>query len=85
MARPYWSGQISLSLVSFAVEIYPASTSAPAFQFHQIDRKTGQRIHYQNVAADHDEQDHDGEERHAVEKSDIVKGYEYAEGQVRHP
>src|ERR1700728_2983832 len=80
MARPYWSGQISLSLVSFAVEIYPASTSAPAFQFHQIDRKTGQRIHYQNVAADHDEQDHDGEERHVVEKSNIVKGYEYAKG-----
>ena len=80
MARPYWSGQISLSLVSFAVEIYPASTSVPAFQFHQIDRKTGQRIHYQNVAADHDEQDHDGEERHVVEKSNIVKGYEYAKG-----
>src|ERR1700684_2105199 len=80
MARPYWSGQISLSLVSFAVEIYPASTTVPAFQFHQIDRKTGQRIHYQNVAADHDEQDHDGEERHGVEKSNIVKVYEYAQG-----
>src|ERR1700760_1373358 len=57
MARPYWSGQISLSLVSFAVEIYPATTSARPFQFHQIDRATGQRIHYQNVAADGDEQE----------------------------
>ena len=57
MARPYWSGQISLSLVSFAVEIYPASTSARPFQFHQIDRATGQRIHYQNVVADGDDQE----------------------------
>jgi DNA end-binding protein Ku len=57
MARPYWSGQISLSLVSFAVEMYPATTSARQFQFHQIDRATGQRIHYQNVVADGDEQE----------------------------
>ena len=57
MARPYWSGQISLSLVSFAVEIYPATTATRGFQFHQIDRATGQRIHYQNVVADGDEQE----------------------------
>jgi DNA end-binding protein Ku len=101
MARPYWIGQISLSLVSFAVEIYPAVTSARPFQFHQIDRATGERIHYQNVAADGDEEDDSGTERkrkglhiaskghggadhdvdkHVVEKSDIVKGYEYQKG-----
>jgi DNA end-binding protein Ku len=102
MARPYWTGQISLSLVSFAVEIYPAVTSARPFQFHQIDRATGERIHYQNVAADGDEAEesgagrkrgtlhiaakghgaaaHDGEDQHVVEKSDIVKGYEYEKG-----
>jgi len=103
MARPYWSGQISLSLVSFEVEIYPASTSTRPFQFHQIDRTTGQRIHYQNVVHDDDGQEddagerraglhvaakghkaaagsHDEEEQHAVEKSDIVKGYEYEKG-----
>jgi len=76
MARPYWSGQISLSLVSFPVEVYPATNPARHFQFHQIDRATGERIHHQNVAADGDEQD----DRHAVEKSDIVKGYEYEKG-----
>jgi DNA end-binding protein Ku len=96
MARPYWSGQISLSLVSFAVEIYPATTSARQFQFHQIDRATGQRIHYQNVAADGDEgEDGDthhkpgalhvaakghGDDQHVVDKSEIVKGYEYEKG-----
>ena len=78
MARPYWSGQISLSLVSFAVEIYPASTSARPFQFHQIDRTTGQRIHYQNVV--HDGEEQDDHEQHTVEKSEIVKGYEYEKG-----
>ena len=96
MARPYWSGQISLSLVSFAVEIYPAITSARQFQFHQIDRATGQRIHYQNVVADGDEREehdahhkagrlhvaaaHNEEEPHVVDKSEIVKGYEYEKG-----
>ncbi len=95
MARPYWTGQISLSLVSFAVEIYPAVTSGRPFQFHQIDRKTGERIHYQNVAdGDEDDSgaggkgkglhiakghDHD-DDKHVVEKSDIVKGYEYEKG-----
>src|SRR5580658_1242357 len=79
MARPYWSGQISISLVSFPVEIYPASNSARPFQFHQIDRETGQRIHHQNVASNHEDDD-DGEDRHAVDKSDIVKGYEYEKG-----
>src|SRR6201992_3530639 len=82
MARPYWSGQISISLVSFAVEIYPASTSTRPFQFHQIDRSTGQRVHYKTAAADSEE--HDGsdnaDDRHTVEKSDIVKGYEYEKG-----
>ena len=100
MARPYWSGQISLSLVSFAVEIYPAITSARQFQFHQIDRATGQRIHYQNVVAEGDEEEdhdpnhkpgrlhvaakgheaHDEEEPHVVDKSEIVKGFEYEKG-----
>jgi DNA end-binding protein Ku len=79
MARPYWSGQISISLVSFPVEIYPASNSARPFQFHQLDRETGQRIHHQNVASSQEDHD-DGEDRHAVEKSDIVKGYEYEKG-----
>jgi DNA end-binding protein Ku len=87
MARPYWSGQISLSLVSFAVEIYPASNSARAFQFHQIDRATGQRIHHQNVVADGDDEEsgslhiaRKGPKSHAVEKSEMVKGYEYEKG-----
>jgi DNA end-binding protein Ku len=65
--RPTWSGSIQISLVSFAVKIFPATNPARQVEFHQIDRKTHQRIHHQNV-------DSHGE----VKQADIVKGYEYA-------
>ncbi len=92
MARPYWSGQISLSLVSFAVEIYPATTTARQFQFHQIDRATGQRIHYQNVVADGDEREENnhkasrlhvaarGHEAHDEEEPHVVDKSEIVKG-----
>lgn len=38
-------------------------------EFHQIDRKTHERVHHQNV-----------DERGEVERADIVKGFEYAKG-----
>ncbi len=69
MARPTWSGQIQISLVSIGVKIFPASNSARQVEFHQIDRETGQRVHHQNVA-----------EGDSVEQKDIVKGFEYAKG-----
>jgi DNA end-binding protein Ku len=72
MARPYWQGSIQISLVSAQVSIFPASNSARAIEFHQIDRETGERVHHQNVTSAAD-----GEDTHAVEKHDIVKGYEY--------
>ena len=69
-------------------------TTVRPFQFHQIDRSTGQRIHYQNVVADGDAQEDsaahhagphavaakDHDDQHAVEKSEIAKGYEYEKG-----
>jgi DNA end-binding protein Ku len=69
MARPTWSGSIQISLVSIAVKIFPATNPARQVEFHQIDRETGKRVHHQNVA--------DGE---AVDKADVVKGFEYAKG-----
>jgi DNA end-binding protein Ku len=69
MARPTWSGSIQISLVSIAVKIFPATNPARQVEFHQIDRKTGRRVHHQNV-----------DEEGAVEKSDVVKGFEYAKG-----
>ncbi|KAA6461174.1 Ku protein [Acidobacteria bacterium AB60] len=71
MARPYWSGQIQISLVSFGVKLFPATEAKSEIHFHQISRKTGERVRHQNVS--------DGEE--PVEKGDIVKGYEYSKGE----
>jgi DNA end-binding protein Ku len=68
--RPYWSGQLKLSLVSFGIQLFPATESESGVAFHQIDRTSGQRIHHLNVV-DHDE---------PVDDSDIVKGYEYSKG-----
>jgi DNA end-binding protein Ku len=67
--RPTWSGSIQISLVSIAVKIFPATNPGKQVEFHQIDRKTHKRVHHRNV-------DEAGE----VEKSDIVKGFEYAKG-----
>jgi DNA end-binding protein Ku len=70
MARPTWQGQIQISLVSFGVSVVPASTSARQIAFHDVDRKTGERIHHRKVA--------DGDE--SIETEDVAKGYEYEKG-----
>jgi DNA end-binding protein Ku len=75
MARPYWQGSIQISLVSAQVSLFPASNSARAVEFHQIDRVTGERVHHQSVVPASDEED-----ARPVEKHDIVKGYEYEKG-----
>jgi DNA end-binding protein Ku len=69
--RPYWSGQIQISLVSFGVNLFTATESKSDIRFHQISRRTGERIRHQKVSA----------EEGPVENADIVKGYEYAKGQ----
>jgi len=75
MPRPFWSGQIQISLVSFGVSLFPAVEVKSEIHFHQISRKTGERIHHQKVTGD------DGSDGSAVEKDDIVKGYEYRKGE----
>lgn len=66
--RPIWKGQIRLSLVSIPVELFSATSSAGSVSFHQIDRNSGQRIHYEKVA--------DGVG--PVSAEDIVRGFEVA-------
>jgi DNA end-binding protein Ku len=51
MARPLWSGTIQISLVGFAVEIYPATSTARPISFHEIDRNTLSRVRRQNMSA----------------------------------
>jgi DNA end-binding protein Ku len=71
MARPYWSGQIQISLVSFGVKLFPATEAKSEIRFHQLNRKTGERIKHQKVSGDEE----------PVERTDIVKGYEYRKGE----
>lgn len=72
MPRPFWSGHIQISLVSFGVKLFPAVEAKSEIRFHQINRKTGERVRHQNVSASDEE---------PVENEDIVKGYEYSKGE----
>ena len=80
MARPYWSGRIQVSLVSFGVQLFVATESKNQISFHQISRSTGERIRHQKVlqsAVDSGEETPGA----AVAKDEIVKGYEYRKGE----
>ncbi len=85
MARPYWSGQVQISLVAFGVKLFVATESKSEIRFHQISRKTGERVKYQKVSASAaEQQEATGEDTPAaarVQQSDIVKGYEYRKGE----
>jgi len=67
----YWQGQIRLALVSIPVEIYPATRSGAAIQFHQIHAPSGKRVRYEKVVPG----------LGPVDKDDIQKGYELAKGE----
>jgi DNA end-binding protein Ku len=46
--RAYWKGYLKLSLVTCPVALYPASSQSEKTHFHQINRKTGNRLRQQN-------------------------------------
>ena len=69
--RAYWKGYLKLSLVSCPVALYPASSEREKISFHQINKKTGNRIKYRKV---------DAETGDEVELSEIIKGYEVDKG-----
>lgn len=79
MARPYWSGQFQISLVSFGVSLYVATESKSQISFHQISRSTGERVRHQKVLQSAVDSGSD-EAGSVVEKDEIVKGYEYSKG-----
>jgi DNA end-binding protein Ku len=70
MPRPFWSGQIQISLVSFGIKLFPATEAKSEIHFHQLSRKSGERIKHQKVSGDEE----------PVDNADIVKGYEYRKG-----
>ena len=69
-ARPIWRGQIRLALVSIPVELYSATKSGAAIQFHQVHEPTGTRIKYEKVVPGVG----------PVDRDEIVKGYEVSKG-----
>jgi DNA end-binding protein Ku len=70
-ARPYWRGQLRLSLVSLAVELYNAVETSSQISFRMIHRPSGKRVQYRKAVPDIGE----------VPAEDIVKGYEIARDQ----
>jgi len=69
-ARPYWKGQIKLSLVSFPVELYSATAGTSKITFHQIHEPTGKRVRYEKTVPGVG----------AVDTDEIMKGFEYEKG-----
>jgi len=69
--RAYWKGYLKLSLVTCAVALYPASSQSEKTRFHQINRKTGNRLRQQMV---------DEETGRVVDKASKGRGYELGNG-----
>jgi DNA end-binding protein Ku len=66
--------------VSFGVKLFVATEAKSEIRFHQISRKTGERVRHQKVLASALEEA-PGEAADPVEKDEIVKGYEYRKGE----
>ena len=67
--RANWKGYLKLSLVSCAVNLYPASSSSSRVSFNTINRKTGNKVKRQFI---------DSETGEVVENEDQAKGYPVA-------
>lgn len=72
MPRSSWKGYLKLSLVSCAVALYNATSTAERVSFNTLNRKTGNRLKQQMIDAGTEE---------PVDPSDRVKGYQVSKGQ----
>ena len=73
-ARALGSATIAFGLVSIPVKLFSAAESAATIRFNQIDRRDGSRVKQQLISSNSGE---------IVPREEIVKGYEFAKGQVR--
>lgn len=71
MPRAYWKGFLRLSLVTCPIELFPATSQAEKTHFHQINKKTGNRLRQQMV---------DEETGRVVDKNEKGRGYELSKG-----
>jgi DNA end-binding protein Ku len=69
--RPFWKGYLKLSLVTCRVTMTPAVSEGGKVRFHNINRKTSNRVMSQYV---------DAVTGKPVDDDDQVKGYEKGEG-----
>jgi DNA end-binding protein Ku len=69
--RSSWKGYLKLSLVTCPVKLYPATSSNERIRFNQLHKDTHNRINMKPVDP----------ELGIVERSDLVKGYEYEDKQ----
>ncbi|MCT7377978.1 Ku protein [Chelativorans salis] len=69
--RASWKGYLKLSLVSCPVRLYPATSTRDRITFNQLHKETHNRINMKPVDP----------ELGLVERSDLVKGYEYEDKQ----
>lgn len=72
MPRSSWKGYLKLSLVSCAVALYNATSSAERVSFNTLNRKTGNRLKQQMLDSGTEE---------PVDPADRVKGYQVSKGQ----
>jgi DNA end-binding protein Ku len=71
MPRAYWKGFLRLSLVTCPIELFPASSQAEKTHFHQINKKTGNRLRQQMI---------DEDTGRVVEGDEKGRGYELSKG-----
>ena len=71
MARSIASATISFGMVSIPVDIYPATQSSSGISFNLLHSTCGSRLKQQYTCI---------KEGVVVERADMVKGYEFAEG-----
>src|SRR5262245_23305262 len=69
--RAFWKGDLKLSLVTCPVALFPASGKEAKTHFHQINRKTGNRLRQQMV---------DEETGRVVSGDSKGRGYELSKG-----
>jgi DNA end-binding protein Ku len=64
--RPYWTGEIHISLVSLPITLQSATRRSSQVPLHELSKASGERIHHQNIT----------EDGKVIDRADIVKGYE---------
>ncbi len=71
-ARSIASATISFGLVSIPVKVYSSGESSSGVRFNMLHKKCGTRLKQQYICPRDEE---------VVERSDVVRGYEYSKGQ----